>query len=123
MKTKLLVYSILIALALTSCSSTNKITGENRAYIKETVKNPATALVDVRIPEQFNEATAKNAVNIPLAEIENHLDFFKKQRQIVVFCNSGRQAGEAINKLKKHGITVVHNGISWKNVKAIQEEK
>lgn len=123
MKTEFLVYAVLTALSFSSCGAPKTVAAEDRSNIKEVVKSPETTLVDVRIPEQYNEATAKNAVNIPLADIENHLDFFRKQKQVVVFCNRGRQADEAIEKLKKHGITNVYDGVTWKNVKAIQEEK
>ncbi len=123
---KNLVYSLLIGFlfVLGSCkaktSTTAPITEDKD--VKTWVKDNTTTLVDVRIPEQFKENTAPNAVNIPLAEIEQNLDFFRKQNKIVVFCNSGRQANLAKEKLKKHGITNVKNAISWKNVIAIQQE-
>lgn len=111
-------------LTVTGCKTTAPVAAEDRSRIKEIVKDPGTTLVDVRIPEQYSEATAKNAVNIPLADIENHLDFFRKQKQVVIFCNRGRQADEAIEKLRKNGITAnIYDGVTWKNVKAIQNER
>ncbi len=80
-------------------------------------------MVDVRIPEQYKEGTADNAVNIPLAEIENNIDFLKKQKNVVVFCNRGIQADKAIEILKKNGVEHVYDGTTWKNVKAIQHTK
>jgi len=78
-------------------------------------------LVDVRIPEQFAEATAENAINIPLAEIENRSSELKGKK-VVVFCNKGIQADQAVEILKKNGVEV-YDGTSLQNVKAIQNLK
>ena len=104
-----------------SCS-TPKTAEPKLPSTKEVVNSPETVLVDVRIPEEFQEATAENAINIPLDSIVKNLDFFRKQKQVVVFCNRGRQADEAIKILKDNGINNVTDGTTWKNVKAIQEE-
>ena len=80
-------------------------------------------MVDVRIPEQFSEKTVEGAINIPLAKIEENLDFLRKQKNIVLFCNSGRQSAEAIEILKKNGITNVYNAKNVQNVTAIIKEK
>lgn len=106
-------------LFLFSCKTMEKPQEYN---LKEIVKNPETALVDVRISEQFKAGTAKNAINIPLAEIDKNIDALKNKKQVVVFCNTGRQAAEAYTKLKKKGVKV-YNGKTWKNIRAIQEEQ
>lgn len=123
MKTKFLVVAVAAALSFIACTAKPAVTAEDRSSIKAVVKDPETTLVDVRIPSEFQAGTAHNATNIPLAEIENHLDFFRQQKKVVVFCNRGRQANQAIEILKKNGINNVETGITWKNVKAIQEEK
>ena len=71
---------------------------------------------------QHHEAVT-GAVNVPLATIEDNLDFFRKQKQIVLFCNSGKQATQALQILKKNGINNVESAVSVKNVEAIQNEK
>lgn len=91
--------------------------------IKEIVKNSETILVDVRVPEQFAEKTAENAVNIPLATMQDRIGFFKKQINIVVFCNTGKQASEAMDLLNINGVENVYYGKTIKNVEAIQNEK
>lgn len=123
MKTKIFVLSIFSLLTMASCKTKSVATAPDRSTIKATVKDDETVLVDVRTPEEFKAGTAHNAVNIPLAEIENNLDFFKEKKRVVVFCNRGRQANQAIEILNKNGIENVENGVTWKNVKAIQEEK
>lgn len=106
-----------------SCKTASATPEVSRAEIKEMVTNPETALVDVRVSKEFSENTAEDAVNIPLASIKDHLEFFRKQKQVIVFCNTGRQSNEAIEILKKNGIANVYNGKSVKNIEAIQNEK
>lgn len=113
----------LILLFAVSCTTTAPITDANRAGIKEMVKNNSATLIDVRSPEQFNENSAPNAVNIPLADLASHLDFLKSQKEVVVFCNRGIQAKQAIEFLRKNGVENVHDGKTVDNIKAIKNEK
>ncbi len=112
-----------VSFGLWSCKTAVTSPQDSRAEVKEMVTNPEATLVDVRIPEQFAEKTAPGAINIPLAVIEENLDFFRKQKQIVVFCNTGRQSSEAMEILKKNGITNVYNAKSLQNIGAIQKQK
>jgi phage shock protein E len=121
MKLKIGTLVLISLFALNSCKT--KSTSENtiKTNIKEVVKSPETILVDVRIPEQYAEETAKGAVNIPLAELQNNIDTLKGKK-VVVFCNKGIQADEAVEILQKNGVEV-YDGTTLKNVKAIQQEK
>ena len=78
-------------------------------------------MADVRIPEQYAAGTAKNAVNIPLAEMQNKAESLRGKK-VVVFCNKGIQADQAMEILKKNGVEV-YDGTSLYNVKAIQDER
>jgi rhodanese-related sulfurtransferase len=117
---KNLILSGLILVFFASCSTQKQVAAIDNKPLKEVIAQPDVVLVDVRIPEQYKEATAKNAVNIPLAEIEKNMDFFKKQKKVVVFCNKGVQASKAFEILKKKGVNVV-NGNTWKEVKELQD--
>ena len=91
--------------------------------IKEIVMDDETLLVDVRMPEEFSAQTASDkAINIPLAELENNLDTIKSHKKVVVFCNKGRQADQAMEILLKNGLTNVYDGSTWQNVRAIIQE-
>ncbi|MBW8361824.1 MAG: rhodanese-like domain-containing protein [Kaistella sp.] len=114
---------ILILSLAVSCTATVPALETNRAEIKEMVKNNSATLIDVRIPEQFNENSVPNAVNIPLAELASHLDFLKSQKEVVVFCNRGIQAKQAVEFLRKNGVENVHDGKTLDNIKAIKNEK
>lgn len=112
-----------ISIGLWSCKTASPVSTVSRAEVKEMVISPETTLVDVRIPEEFSEKTAEGAVNIPLAKIEDNLYFFRKQKQIVIFCNSGKQAAQAVEILKKNGIQSVYDAKTLQNVTAIKKEK
>lgn len=114
---------VVISMISWSCKTATPVSEVSRAEIKEMVTSSETTLVDVRIPEEFSEKTAEGAVNIPLATIEENLDFFRKQKQVVLFCNRGRQSEEAIKILKKNGITNVYSGKTVQNINAIKSEK
>lgn len=120
MKSK--IFGVIFASALmVSACKTATIAESPKANIKDIVNSSDVTLVDVRIPEQYAEGTAKNAINIPLAEIQNNVDALKGKK-VVVFCNKGIQADQATEILRKNGVDV-YDGTSWKNVKAIQDEK
>ncbi|WP_415329456.1 rhodanese-like domain-containing protein [Chryseobacterium sp. MMS23-Vi53] len=61
----------------------------------------------------------ENAINVPLAEIQKNPTSLKGKK-VVVFCNKGIQADEAVKILKKNGVEV-YDGTSVENIKAIQK--
>lgn len=119
MKINFFGFALASLLALSACK-TNHTPTAAKANIKEVVNSSDVTLVDVRIPEQYAAGTAKNAINIPLAEIQNNIETLKGKK-VVVFCNKGVQADQAMEILKKNGVEA-YDGTSWKNVKGIQDE-
>lgn len=68
------------------------------------------ALVDVRIPEEFDEEHVPGAVNIPLAEIHRAaLATHGVGAPIVLYCNTGNQSGQALEKLRAEGVEDVYS--------------
>ena len=120
---KIFLFGIILAafFSLNACKTTSIQQNIPKTDIKELVKNSETILVDVRVPEQFAEGTAKNAINIPLAEIQNKAESLKGKK-VVVFCNKGIQADDAVEILEKNGIEV-YDGKTLDNIKAIQNLK
>lgn len=115
------IFILLLSFFCIACKTKTITDNASKTNIKEIVKSSDVILVDVRIPEQYKEATAKNAINIPLAEIQTQAESLKGKK-VVVFCNKGIQADQAVKILKKNGVEV-YDGTTWKNVKAIQDEK
>ena len=75
-------------------------------------------IVDVRTPEEFNGEHIPNAVNIPLDQVEQRIDEFKKmEKPIIAYCRSGNRSGMAVSILKQAGITEAVNGGGIDDVK------
>jgi len=72
-------------------------------------------LVDVRTPEEFKESHAPGSINIPLQEIPQRVEEFKKIEQpFILCCAGGTRSGKAADYLNTQGIKC-ENGGSWKN--------
>jgi rhodanese-related sulfurtransferase len=73
---------------------------------------PVAAYVDVRTPEEFASGHVAGAINIPHDQMSaryNELAAFYYS-PIVVYCQSGRRAGLALEVLKEKGFTKAVNG-------------
>ena len=81
------------------------------------LKDPVT-LVDVRSQNEFARESIKGAVNLPLEELDIHLDTFKKGK-CLLFCNSGTRSHIASEKLKEIGIDDIYNLGSYSRAKSI----
>jgi rhodanese-related sulfurtransferase len=59
-------------------------------------ENPqALMLVDVRDPREFNNASIKGAINIPIGMLEKQIDTLPLGKPIVFLCGTGARSGEA----------------------------
>lgn len=120
---KKLIVVMSVSLLVLSCQSkTQEISKTDDVTVKEMVHNSETVLVDVRIPEQFAEKTAPGAINIPLAVIGDYAADLKG-KNVVLFCNSGRQSGQALEILKSKGLNTVYNAKTVDEVIAMQKDK
>lgn len=69
------------------------------------------SIVDVRTPEEFTEGHFPNAINIPLEQVAQRIEEFRKMKKpIIAYCKSGNRSGIAVSVLKQHGITDAING-------------
>jgi len=69
------------------------------------------SVIDVRTPGEYLDGHYPGAINIPLNELTERLDEFKKMQQpIVAYCRSGARSGMAVSVLKQNGFNEVYNG-------------
>lgn len=79
-----------------------------------------TVILDTRTSAEFKAGHIKGAKNVPLAEFGNSIDGLsdKKNKPVLVYCNTGNTATRAIRQLKKAGFEKINNlegGITaWK---------
>lgn len=67
--------------------------------------NESVLLIDVRSPQEFAAGHVPGAINIPHTEIGSHLEQLHgaQDRDIVLYCESGRRAGMATQTLQANG--------------------
>lgn len=73
--------------------------------------NTAPLVLDVRRPDEYASGHVPNAINIPHTELEKRIDELRgnTNKEIIVYCESGRRAGIAMDILKQAGFTkIVH---------------
>jgi phage shock protein E len=67
-------------------------------------------VVDVRSPEEFEEAHYPNAVNISVEQVQDRLgEFGDKSTPVVVYCATGARSAYAARILRMAGYTEVIN--------------
>lgn len=66
-------------------------------------KDPELFLLDVRSPQEFAKGHIAGAVNIPYDQVATHLAEVPKDRDVVLYCQSGRRAGLAAQVLAANG--------------------
>lgn len=65
--------------------------------------------VDVRNPDELQAGFVPNAVNIPLGELHHRLNELPKDKDLLVYCRSGRRSEAASNVLLSNGFEKVYN--------------
>lgn len=72
--------------------------------------NAAGAIyVDVREPNELNQGFAPNATNLPLSVIKDRFSELPKDKDLLVYCRSGRRSELASKFLMDNGYTRVYN--------------
>lgn len=87
--------------------------------IEKLIRENAT-IVDVRTKEEFRGGHVSGSINIPLQEVQERVDDFRKLKgPVVLCCASGNRSGMAAGYLKHQGVDCV-NGGSWLDVNYYQ---
>lgn len=82
-------------------------------------------VLDVRTYEQYKSRHVKGAVNIPLDQIYERMNELPRDKQIVVYCNTGVSSNIVQNILQNNGFRKVYNlsgGIANITIKDLIEE-
>lgn len=68
--------------------------------------------VDVRTPAEYASGHVEGAIHIPHDEMASRWQELEpyRDREMVVYCRTGRRSGLALNVLKQHGFTNARNG-------------
>ncbi|MBP5247450.1 MAG: rhodanese-like domain-containing protein [Fibrobacter sp.] len=72
-------------------------------------KKVKAIFVDVRTPEEVAQGTVAGSLNIPLQQIQTRYAELPKDKNLLVFCRSGRRSRAASEFLTQQGYTKVYN--------------
>lgn len=74
------------------------------------MQKAGAVLIDVRTPAEVAKGMAsESAVNIPLQEIPQRLSEFPKDKDLLIYCRSGKRSMAASKFLVENGYTRVFN--------------
>ncbi|MBS0002379.1 MAG: rhodanese-like domain-containing protein [Thioalkalivibrio sp.] len=62
-------------------------------------------VIDVRPPEEFAAGHVKGAINVPVAELDQHMRAFPRDREIIAYCRGPYcvLAYSAVERLRRQG--------------------
>lgn len=80
--------------------------------LKNIIKNPVTKFVDVRSRMEFDSGHVKDAVNIPLDQLQHRYKEIKGlgDTPVVFYCRSGNRSTQAVSYLRHMGFDNIYNG-------------
>ena len=108
---KKIITCLLATLGLTSACGQQNFKNVDVKEFSDLLKNPDVVVLDVRTAAEFKEGHIENAINIDQSQsdfVENVKKQFATDRQIAVYCRSGRRSANAANRLAAEGYTVVN---------------
>lgn len=89
---------------------------------RELITSGKATIIDVRTNEEFQGGHVPDSLNIPLHEIPNRMDEFRRMNNIVLCCASGTRSRHASVVLQNEGI-LCENGGSWKDLETYIQTK
>ena len=124
---KIILISLLFMTILSSCG-TNNPTNNTSVSTNNTETSTGTQnsveqnylYVDVRTDEEWAEGHIDWAVHLTLADVEaGKTEILPKDKELHVYCRSGRRSAQAIEALKKQGFTNLVNAWGMKDIKDV----
>lgn len=88
--------------------------------IEDVLKAGNYHLIDVREPLELEmDGNIAEATNIPLGDIEDHIDEIRSlDGDVIFFCRSGNRSGKATEFYKSQGFDNVYNGGGYNDLSA-----
>ena len=113
----------LIMVTITSCGTTNNAANTENTTTTQNISNSVEqnfVYVDVRTDEEWAEWHIDWAIHLTLADVEaGKTEILPKDKELRVYCRSGRRSAQAIEALKKQGFTNLVNAWGMKDVKDV----
>lgn len=103
---------ILLSLFLVACDQSLQADEISQAELKSRISdNAAPTIIDVRSEKEFQKGHVPGAINIPYNDFNTAFSShdFSKNKELVLYCESGKRAGLAIDNLEKQGFFEVRH--------------
>ena len=100
----LALFAALVSLPAVASDPVSSITRE--ALVERVRQGDDKLLIlDVRTPEEYVGGHVPGAVNVPYDALGSHLALIPKDKDVVLYCRSGRRAGLTAETLQDNGYT------------------
>jgi rhodanese-related sulfurtransferase len=106
-KAVLAMLMVLVSTTLLLAAPARDITSREAKALLD--KNRNVFLLDVRTPQEFQQAALKGAVLIPINEIERRLKEVPRNRPVLVYCAVGSRSRPVADFLVKQGYPEVYH--------------
>jgi len=71
-------------------------------------------IIDVRSPGEFDRGKIPDSINIPIDRIPINSERLKAMNTPIIFCcSSGDRSNQAVQLMKRKGVTEIYNGGNW----------
>lgn len=94
---------------LCGCQSKKKLSEDNISQLETIISENNYIIVDVRSEEEYEVSHVKDAINIEYTLIDDSIEL-DKEKDILVYCASGRRSNIAATKLSSMGYKVYDLG-------------
>lgn len=120
---KIFTISLLLLITLSSCGTDNSANNTEKTSSKWETQSSVESnylYVDVRTDEEWAEWHIDWAIHLTLADVEaGKTEILPKDKELRVYCRSGRRSAQAIEALKKQGFTNLVNAWWMKDIKDV----
>lgn len=94
---------------LCGCQSKKELSEDNKSQLETIISENNYIIVDVRSEEEYEVSHVKDAINIEYTLIDDSIEL-DKEKDILVYCASGRRSDIAATKLSSMGYKVYDLG-------------
>lgn len=115
----------LLGLTTNASAQSDSIKTVDAAQFAEFIKSDSVFLVDVRTAEEYAAGHIPNAKNVDVlkSDFKDRVETLSKNKEIAVYCRSGKRSLMAANTLAKMGYKVINLHGGWKEWQQFIQKK
>ena len=115
----------LLGLTTNASAQSDSIKTVDAAQFAKIIKSDSVVLVDVRTAEEYAAGHIPNAKNVDVlkSDFKDRVETLSKNKEIAVYCRSGKRSLMAANTLAKMGYKVINLRGGWKEWQQFIQKK